>query len=400
MKRFLLSLCLLFSLSALAEEQTVVLISIDGFRYDYIEKHDAKNIRAIAETGVRAEGLIPVYPSKTFPNHLSIVTGQYPANHGIVDNNFYDKERQQRYRMGDGVEDSTWLTTLPIWNLAEFQGVKAATFFWPESEARINGRTASYYYNYSTPTPNRQRVEQIIDWLKLPAAARPRIVTGYFSVVDTMGHRFGPDAHQVKGAVQHVDQLIGELWQRLNNEVDVPVNLILVSDHGMTPIKADQMIDEDSLPVDKSLFETVNSQTRFMLYAKEDTTDEQIAAQRERLLKLPNKTFSVESNQVLSSLGVKPGPRKADITLTAKAPATFTGRPPERRKDGGTHGFYGSRDMDGIFITAGPAINANAELDRFSNIHIYPFMAELLGLELMTKIDGDSEVLAPLIDND
>jgi predicted AlkP superfamily pyrophosphatase or phosphodiesterase len=125
-------------------EQTVVLISIDGFRHDYIELHGAPNIEKIAQQGIRAEGLIPVYPSKTFPNHLSIVTGQYPSSHGIVDNNFYDTERKQHYRMGDGVKDSTWLTTLPIWNLAEFQGVKAATFFWPESEARINGGAASF----------------------------------------------------------------------------------------------------------------------------------------------------------------------------------------------------------------------------------------------------------------
>src|SRR5690606_7748230 len=147
-----------------AEEQTVVLISIDGFRHDYIELHGAPNIAKIAEQGVRSEGLIPVYPSKTFPNHISIVTGQYPSNHGIVDNNFYDTERKQRYKMGDGVKDSTWLTTLPIWNLAEFQGVKAATFFWPESEARINGRTPSYYFNYSTPAPNRQRINQMVEW--------------------------------------------------------------------------------------------------------------------------------------------------------------------------------------------------------------------------------------------
>src|SRR5690554_5305998 len=175
---------------AQANEQTVVLISIDGFRHDYIELHAAPNIAAIAKQGVRSAGLIPVYPSKTFPNHLSIVTGQYPSNHGIVDNNFYDTERKQHYRMGDGVKDSSWLTTMPIWNLAEFQGVKAATFFWPESEARINGRTASYFYKYSTPTPDRQRVDQIIQWLTLPKAARPRLVTGYFSVVDTIGHRF------------------------------------------------------------------------------------------------------------------------------------------------------------------------------------------------------------------
>ncbi|MGM0526605.1 MAG: ectonucleotide pyrophosphatase/phosphodiesterase [Pseudomonadota bacterium] len=382
-----------------SEEQTVVLISIDGFRHDYIEKHDAQNIAEIASNGVRSDGLIPVYPSKTFPNHLSIVTGQYPSNHGLVDNNFYDMERKQHYRMGDGVEDSSWLTTLPIWNLAEFQGVKAATFFWPESSARINGRTPSYFYHYSTPTPNRQRVDQIIDWLKLPEAARPRVVTGYFSIVDSMGHRFGPDSKQVKGSVQHIDQLIGELWQRLNNEVDEPVNLILVSDHGMSEITAAAMIEPKSLPINPELFETVNSQTRFLIYPRSQATTADIEELQTKLSAMPGKDFYIESQSKLTELGVDDGPRKPAIILGTNAPVTFATRPPEKRSDGGTHGYHSQREMDGIFIAAGPGLNTQAELPRFSNIHIYPFMAQLLGLELMTKIDGDPEVLAPLLNN-
>lgn len=397
MKFVLLTLSLLlYCSSAWSTEQTVVLISIDGFRHDYIEKHNAKNIKAIAESGVRAEGLVPVYPSKTFPNHLSIVTGQYPSNHGIVDNQFYDKERQQYYSMGDGVDDSSWLTTLPIWNLAEFQDVKAATFFWPESSARINGRTPSYFYKYSTPTPNKQRVNQIIDWLKLPAKARPRMITGYFSIVDSMGHRFGPDSHQVKGAVQHIDKLMGELWHRLNNEVEVPVNLLLVSDHGMAAMKANKMIEQATLPIDESLFEIVNSQTRLMLYAKLETTRSQIAKQRRRLQQFSD-AFTIETDALLTKKAVLPGPRKPDLILSVKAPATFTNRPTAKRSDGGTHGYYANRDMDGIFIAAGPAINANAHLERFENIHIYPFMAEILGLDLLSPIDGNRDVLRPIL---
>ncbi|PHR64380.1 MAG: alkaline phosphatase family protein [Idiomarina sp.] len=378
------------------EEQTVVLISIDGFRHDYIELHGAPNIAKIAEQGVRSEGLIPVYPSKTFPNHISIVTGQYPSNHGIVDNNFYDTERKQRYKMGDGVKDSTWLTTLPIWNLAEFQGVKAATFFWPESEARINGRTPSYYFNYSTPAPNRQRIDQMVEWLKLPEAARPRLVTGYFSIVDTMGHRFGPESHQVAKAVKHVDELIGELWQRIHDETEVPVNLILVSDHGMSQITAKDMIDVKELNIDEELFEIVNASTRLMIYPKEDVSADQIQ-QLEQRLKQKQGNFVIESEQQLAQLGVTDGPRKPAIVLGTTAPATFTTRPEEQRKDGGTHGFHSSRDMDGLFVAAGPAIQQGTQINRFSNIHIYPFMAKLLELELMTEIDGDAEVLTPII---
>lgn len=380
-----------------AQENTVVLISIDGFRHDYLELHDAPNIAAIAAQGVRADGLMPVYPAKTFPNHLSIVTGQYPAKHGIVDNHFYDTERQQHYRMGDGVKDSTWLTTVPLWNLAEFQGVRAATFFWPESEARINGRTPTYYYNYSTPAPNRQRVQQMIDWLKLPEAVRPRLVIGYFSVVDTMGHRFGPESVQVNKAITHVDELIGQLWHAIQHEVEVPVTLLLVSDHGMSTITADAMIDVQELTIPAEQFEVINAQTRLLIYTKPETTEAQVQALRERLQQQAQQRYYIESPTQLAQLGVTPGPRQAAIVLGTQAPVTFTQLPPEKRRDGGTHGYHSSREMDGIFIAAGDGIRTEVRLARFSNIHIYPFVAELLGLELMSDIDGDGAVLAPLL---
>jgi len=380
-----------------SNEQTVVLISIDGFRHDYIEKHDAKNIAKLAEQGVRSKGLIPVYPSKTFPNHLSIITGRYPTNHGLVDNNFYDTERQQKYSMGDGLEDSSWITAMPLWNLAEFQGVKAATFFWPESDARINGRTPSYFYHYSTPVPNRQRVDQIIEWLKLPEQARPRLVTGYFSVVDSMGHRFGPDSKQVKGAVKHVDELIGELWQRLQTEVDSSVNLVLVSDHGMAPILADKMMEVDELNIDDSLFTVINAQTRLLIYANENTSDEQTSTLSQRLAAIDDMPFHVESEKDLTQRHFIGGSRVPAIVLGTNAPDTFATRPPEQRVNGGTHGFYGTRDMDGFFVATGTGFNSDQQIERFENIHIYPMLAELLNLELLTEIDGRAEVLRPII---
>ncbi|MGM0430485.1 MAG: ectonucleotide pyrophosphatase/phosphodiesterase [Pseudomonadota bacterium] len=400
MKTLLVVCLVLFSSFTFGKsnEQTVVLISIDGFRHDYIEKHDAKNIAKLAQEGVRSEGLIPVYPSKTFPNHLSIITGRYPTNHGLVDNNFYDTERQQKYSMGDGLEDSSWITALPLWNLAEFQGVKAATFFWPESDARINGRTPSYFYHYSHPVPNRQRVAQIIDWLKLPEKARPRLVTGYFSVVDSMGHRFGPDSKQVKGAVKHVDELIGELWQKLQTEVDASVNLVLVSDHGMSPILADKMIEVDELSIDSDLFTVVNAQTRLLIYAKENTSEQDVESLRQRLKKTTEHPFYIETEDALAQRNFVNSPRVPAIVLATDAPNSFATRPPEERSDGGTHGYYGTRDMDGLFVATGSAFNKGHKIDRFENIHIYPMLAELLGLQTLTEIDGRAEVLRPILE--
>lgn len=191
---FLSFMCLTLSAFAAPEPPTVVLMSLDGFRWDYIDKYDAPNLREIARNGVRAEQMRPAYPTKTFPNHLTLITGLYPVHHGIVDNNFCDKARQQCYRMGMGKEDATWISGVPLWNLAESNGMRAAAYFWPESDARINDTTPSYYYPYSKHAEYEARIDQIIEWLKLPPAARPQFIASYFSLVDTMGHKFGPDS--------------------------------------------------------------------------------------------------------------------------------------------------------------------------------------------------------------
>ena len=209
-----------FAVGANSESQTVVLISLDGFRHDYIEKHGAANLARIAEKGVRAKGLVPVFPANTFPNHLSVITGLNPVNHGIVNNSFYDKTRLSdkgyaQYSMGDGKKDSTWITGIPLWNLVEFHDRRAATFFWPESDARINGTVPSYYYPYSKYADYDERVNQILQWLSLPEATRPQFVAGYFSLVDSVGHDAGPDAAQTKAAVQAVDALVGRLYDQI-----------------------------------------------------------------------------------------------------------------------------------------------------------------------------------------
>ena len=133
-----------------AKEQTVVMISIDGLRWDYIEKHGAPNLKAMAEQGVRAQKMQPVYPTKTFPNHISVITGLLPVNHGIVDNKFCDKARNnQCYSMGKGQKDSTWVRGTPLWNLVKMHGLKSAEYFLPESGAPLNGMTPDFYFPYS-----------------------------------------------------------------------------------------------------------------------------------------------------------------------------------------------------------------------------------------------------------
>ncbi|MGC1594375.1 MAG: ectonucleotide pyrophosphatase/phosphodiesterase, partial [Candidatus Acidiferrales bacterium] len=200
-----------------AEQQAkhyVILVSLDGFRYGYARKYDAHNLQALGERGASApDGMIPAYPSITFPNHYTIVTGLYPEHHGIVGNVFYDPTRKQVYSYRDpqAESDGTWYGGTPLWVLAEEQGMRAACFFWPGSEADIQGVRPSYYMKYDAKYPNEKRVEQVLAWLRLPAAQQPHFITLYFSDVDSAGHAHGPDSEEVAGAVHEVDKEVGRL---------------------------------------------------------------------------------------------------------------------------------------------------------------------------------------------
>ena len=175
---------------------TVILISLDGFRWDYSSRVSTPNLDLLVENGVSSESYIPVFPSKTFPNHLSIVTGCYPENHGIISNSMYDEEWDAEYYIGENSEpvtESRWYEAEPIWVTAEKQGQVTATYFWPGSEAEINGERPTYYFQYDGSVPNEDRVQQVLDWIDLPSGSRPVFMTLYFSNADSWGHQYGPD---------------------------------------------------------------------------------------------------------------------------------------------------------------------------------------------------------------
>ncbi len=375
-----------------AEEQSVVLISIDGFRWDYIEKHDAKNLKIISEQGVRATKMRPVYPTKTFPNHVSIITGLLPVNHGIVDNRFCDTERNECYKMGKGKDDSTWLNGIPLWNLAQMQGVKAATYFWPESDARFNGMLPDYFYHYSKHSDYQKRVDQIIQWLSLPKAQRPRLVVSYFSLVDSMGHEYGPDAQQTYDAVQQLDSLMADLHTRLK-ALDENINLVIVSDHGMASVDPSMSIKIDSLPKDDN-FMVQNTGPRVLYYAKPNSKAD-IKGFSKKLAKAADGRYIVLTDQQKRDYYYDKGPRVGDIVLQTTAPRVFTDS--KMASYLGTHGYAYTDDMAATFIATGPAFKRHVQLDEVNNLDVYPLIAKLLGLKILSPIDSDGETLWPAI---
>ncbi|MFQ6371608.1 ectonucleotide pyrophosphatase/phosphodiesterase [Shewanella sp. YIC-542] len=389
----LLALTLPAGASAPENQPTVVMMSLDGFRWDYMDKYHAPHLQAIAANGVRAEQLRPAYPTKTFPNHLTLITGLYPVHHGIVDNRFCDKERQQCYKMGMGQDDSSWLSGIPLWNLAEINGMKSATYFWPESDARINGMTPSYYYHYSKQADYKARIDQIIAWLQMPEATRPHFVAGYFSLVDSMGHDFGPDSPQVADAVAKVDAMIGRLRAGIK-ALGYPVNLIVLADHGMAATDNEKAVDYRELAVDEAKFQVVNASTRLFVYAKPDTASEDVTALRERLSQLAAGRYRVLTEAYLAARHYSNSPRIADIILEVDAPRYFTAKPLAERDSGGNHGYSYTKDMGALFVAEGPAFNTGVVLPPFDNVNVYPLVARILRLPITHPIDG---TIAPLL---
>ena len=259
--RFVFSGCfvLIFSLTILAQPKpirdlrpTVILISLDGFRYDYLQRYRPPNLNALARTGVRARWMIPSFPTKTFPNHYTIATGLYPQNHGIVENNIYDPEFDAVFTLSDRaeVENSRWWLGEPIWVTAEKQGQRTASVFYPGTEAEIAGIRPTFWKRYDKEVSNEQRVETILSWLDLAAEQRPTLLTLYFSDPDDAGHAHGPISLETKRAVAKVDREVGSLIAGLRDRAILnQVNLVIVSDHGMASvnwrraIRLDEMFD-------------------------------------------------------------------------------------------------------------------------------------------------------------
>ncbi len=381
----------------------VILVSLDGFRYDYAKKYDAKNLQALAAAGATApEGMIPAYPSLTFPNHYTLATGLYPEHHGIVANSFYDPQRAQTYSLSNPatVTDGSWYGGTPLWVLAEQQGMRAACFFWPGSEAEIQGTRPSYYLKYDEKLPNDQRVEQVLAWLRLPEDRRPHLITVYFSEVDHQGHEHGPDSEEVRAAVQVVDREIGALREGTAKS-RLPVDIIVISDHGMATVEGDWITLNEYFP-DAGAFEKIVSSS---LYAKSEAD-----AQRayETLRGKSGKFDVYRRAQMPASLHDDSNPRSGDPIVVTNGPylVRFSAPPPStmpEHKQVGAHGFDPARvpDMKASFFAAGPDIHSGVTVAPFENVDVYPLVAKLLGLDIAHlktgPIDGEIRPLQTIL---
>jgi len=356
-----------------------VLISIDGFRADYLDRGVTPNLSRLAADGVRA-AMRPSFPSKTFPNHYTLVTGLRPDRNGIVDNNMYDaaispKEFTMSARAVN--EDPRWWNEAePIWVTAEKAGVRTATMFWPGSDIPIRGVLPSHWKLFDIKFPAEARVDQALAWLDGPAAERPRLLTVYFDDVDTAGHDFGPDSPQLNAAAAKVDAAIGKLETGLKAR-GIDANIIVVADHGMAPLSLDRQIYADDLfPMDD--VKTVTMGAFMSLYP----TPGREAEVAQALLKPHEHMQCWRKGQIPARYHYGHNPRVPPffcLPTTGWSITTHSYKP--KKPELGNHGFdpY-SPEMAAIFIAQGPAFRHGAKLANFDNVDVYPLLTRLLGV--------------------
>jgi predicted AlkP superfamily pyrophosphatase or phosphodiesterase len=365
---------------------TVVLISLDGFRYDYVDKYEAPTIRRLAKDGVRAKWMIPSFPTKTFPNHYTVVTGLYPADHGIVENNVFDFGIVFTMSKREEVENPRWWGGEPIWVTAEKQGQIAASFFWVGSEAKVKGRQPTYWHRYDGNVPNEERVDSVLAWFDLPGDKRPTIITLYFSDTDGAGHGYSPDSDQVRDAVRKVDGNIARLMDGLKKrKIDKKVNIIIVSDHGMAALDQNNAVVMDEYFDFDDAERIIWTGEIVQIFPKEGKEDAIMSG----LQKPGIRTKCWRKKDVPERLNYKHGARVAPIVCSSDLGWMMTSRERyeamKKRDDfnrtRGAHGYDNKyQEMQATFIAHGKAFKKGKVVEPFENVEVYNILCKILGL--------------------
>jgi predicted AlkP superfamily pyrophosphatase or phosphodiesterase len=377
----------------------VILISFDGFKPEYLDRFNLPNFKRAIARGVRARRMIPVFPSLTFPNHYSLVTGLYAGRHGIVSNSFYDPARRQTYSLSDRatVTDGSWYRGEPIWVTAETQGMVAGMYFWPGSEAPIKGVRPTYWKEYDSVVPNAARVSGVLEWLRLPEDRRPHIMTLYFNDVDAASHRNPLDSAEIERAAQSLDRSLGALMSGIESlEVGDRVFLVLTSDHGMVETGAQFTIRLDTL-VDSSLIETAFGGPVASIHVKGGGAAALTVRDRINARLKHGRAWLRE--QLPEGYHYRSDPRAGDIVVVMDEPWTIATsivtRPFGRW---GMHGWDpAAPSMHALFAIAGPGVREGVTIDEVRNVDVYHLLTELLGLRAARDTDGEPGRIRKLV---
>lgn len=401
MKRRLLIIGILLSIIFVlrAEQSYVIMVSFDGFRYDYMEKTDTPNFDFLRDNGTKAESMQSVFPSNTFPNHYSLATGAYAGTHRLVGNHFYDPEFEDYYTMGDPtkVQNEKWYGAEPIWVTAERQNVKTASYFWVGSEAPINGYLPSILKFYNHNFPFEARIDSVMSWLQLPEDIRPHLIMLYFDQPDTAGHKLGPDNPELIEVIEYMDGILGKILQGIQKlPIADEVNMVLVSDHGMAEVGEGQTID-----LSKYLPDPDNLQHYFggpvtQMHLKDKTK----IVELDKILKNIPHITAFKYEEIPERFHFQ-NRNSGDFVLVAEEGWIISNNDKPYGSTG-THGYDPQvKNMHGIFYAIGPKIKSNYKIGTFESVNVYPLICELLEIEPYKDApdapDGRLEVLEEIL---
>ncbi|MEO7213598.1 ectonucleotide pyrophosphatase/phosphodiesterase [Mucilaginibacter sp.] len=378
--------------NSIAQQQKpyLILISADGFRWDYTDKYDAGNLKKFRAAGVEAQSMVPSYPSVTFPNHYAMVSGLYPSHSGLVNNTFYDRNRNESYSMSNKVKvaDGTWYGGTPLWVLAEQQKMLSASFYWVASEAAIKDTRPTYYYIYNEKIEMNNRIAAVVNWLKLPPEERPHLITFYLPQVDHAGHLYSPDAPETAHEVRFLDSAVNELYKAVK-KTGLNVNFVFVADHGMTKVDNKNPLGVPAA-IDTAKFKVSGDGILVELYAKDKTA---IQSTFEELTKEAKdyKVYLKTDMPAKFHYGATDDwhDRIGDILLIPEWPKVFNLNN-RKNTNPGWHGYDPTviKDMHATFYAWGPAFKKHLNIAAFPNVDVYNMIAEVLGLKITEKVDG------------
>lgn len=396
---FVLGLSLAFATAATAAPQTntLIVISIDGFRADYFDRGLSPNLKTLAETGVHAKAMRPSYPSVTEPNHYTLMTGLYPDHHGIIDNVMIDAKMpgevfgQPPYTFDS--DPRWWNEATPLWVSAAKTGIRTASSGWPGADGQIHGVRPDYLEPWNDHLVPGEQAQVVLNWLDLPAAQRPGLILLHFDPVDEMGHQHGPDSKQVNAAIGQVDAALGDLIAGLRKRgLYDSTNLVILSDHGMTATGPKRVIWLDDLfPAKDAVIPS------FGAYAGVDPLPGHEAEIEKAMLKPHAHMTCWKKAEIPARLHYGTNPRVPEIWCMAddgwlvitRAIAAAYGNKPLW----GDHGYdITDPKMGALFVAEGPAFKQDEKIAEFPNVDVYPMLTKLLGITAQPN-DGDGTLL-------
>ncbi|MGL5938463.1 MAG: ectonucleotide pyrophosphatase/phosphodiesterase [Phocaeicola sp.] len=377
-KKIYLFLSFLFAtLCLLAQDHYTVIVSLDGFRWDYPMLYHTPNLDKMAKEGSSAT-MLPSYPASTFPNHYTLATGLVPDHHGIVNNIFWVEEKGKEYTMStpDMRNDPSYYGGEPIWITAQKQGVKTGNLYWVGSDIAIKSTHPTYYKVYADKPrlTFEERVDTVIHWLNKPIEERPRLIMLYVEEPDGAGHRFGPTGKGIESVVAQVDSLIGLLRAGIEQlPIASQINLIVTSDHGMAQIDNEKRFIDATQVLKKHWYKRLVGTSPTSVFTNEGYQDSVLCA-----INSLNGVKAYRCNEVPAELNYGKHPRLGDVIVIPNCGWHFDVKP---KGVEGAHGFTPQDvDMQVVFRAVGPDFKEDFVSEKFNNVDIYPLLAHLLGI--------------------